>query len=224
MLTALVLSAVLTWDGVICHPEGCHPVPDAEFLELSWDGVPRPEGQIFQTGSASTDVHFYEPSDVPFDFGLNAQTYEQTLAPVLQMQQSMSEAMLAYSDRLTRLEHRLSERERVLDSFTGCVKSAFIVAGSDLASTGLARERCAECGEQNPLLKGDLGLIGAKLGQLGSQIAVCRAAAEGGTRATKIVTWTNRIVHGLAIAMNGYSAITGKPLIRWEAKPAQARR
>lgn len=161
---------------------------------LTWDGVPRPEGQ----------------------------RYEDALQPVLQMQQSMSEAMLAYSDRLTQLEHRLSERERVLDFFTGCVKSAFIFSGSDLLSTDAARRRCPECEEQNPLFKTDLALVGAKLGQLGSQIAVCRAAAEGGTRATKIVTWTNRVIHGLAVAMNAYSALTGKPLIRWESKPAQA--
>lgn len=156
---------------------------------LTIDGLPRPQGERWQD-----DPTIYQAIDT-----------------------AISEAIQAHSDRLTQLEHRVAQRERVLDYFAGCMKSAFIVAGSDLVSTGLARERCPTCAEQNPLVHGDLGLVGLKLGQLGSQVAICKAAAEGGTRATKIVTRTNQAIHALAILANGWSAITGKPLIKWGA-------
>lgn len=119
--------------------------------------------------------------------------------------------------RIAEMEAKLKRVEEVADATSSCVRSAFIFAGGDQFSTAASLERCPACSEQNPFGLNPEARIGLKLAQLGVQIDQCYRAAKRGKTTASVVTWINRIVQGLAIVTNGYSAITGKPLYRWGA-------
>lgn len=118
------------------------------------------------------------------------------------------------------LKARVELNEHVRDFTIGCISESLIGTGIDLGTTAVGGARCEECAEANPLGLNIEARVGMKFFQTGAEVGTCLLEAKkkhesAADNHSGWLKWAKRVARAIPIVINGYSIVTGKPLIKW---------